>query len=87
VSFPISAIAFRRYLDFFDAGLVAAAFERSREKLFKNIEGKSLANQATAHYQNVGIIMLARQRCFERIVAQYRANAGVAVGGNRDADA
>ena len=70
-----------------DAALVAAAGEIGAEEGGDAGAGHVSADQAGAKSERVGVIMLAGEPRRERVVDPRAAAAGIAVGGDGDADA
>jgi 23S rRNA (cytosine1962-C5)-methyltransferase len=65
-----------------DATLMAAAGEGRRQPHRQNLVGEAERDDAAAHREHVGVVVLARQASGEQIVAERGAHAAHLVGGN-----
>ena len=68
--------------DLIEALLMAAAFERRLEPQLENLVGQAERDDASAHREDVGVVVLARQARRVEIVAERRADAAHLVGGD-----
>ncbi|PAV72685.1 hypothetical protein WR25_22132 [Diploscapter pachys] len=71
---------------FVDTGLVTTALERSGEKGFEARLRKVRPDQPGAHRDDVGVVVVARERGGERFGDQRAAARRVAIDRDRDAD-
>ena len=73
--------------DFFDTALGASAFEAGRKPGVENLLRRGLIDEASAHRQDVGVVVGAREMRGERIVAGGGADARDLIGGDGHAQA
>ena len=70
------------FADLVDAALMAPALERRVQPDAQDLVGEAERDDAAAHREDVGVVVLPRQPRGVEIVAQRGANAGDLVGGD-----
>ena len=78
----MATYAFSAGGDLIEAPLVASAFERGVQPERQDLVGQAEGDDAAAHREDVGVVVLARQPRGVEIVAQRGADAGDLVGGD-----